>query len=136
MTEEIRALAAQGLVQGLELKRPRRWWASADSRALRSLAEHMRELQAHLSAITCIDQGEVFELLYHFDLGGELLTVSVRVLRALPSLPSIADIYPAADFYEREIAEMFGVRFEGAPRTGHLLLPDDWPEHEYPLRRW
>jgi len=40
-----------------------------------------------------------------------------------------------AEWIEREIHEMFGVNFKGHPNLKHLLLKDDWPEGNYPLRR-
>ncbi|MEM0495340.1 MAG: NADH-quinone oxidoreductase subunit C [Thermofilum sp.] len=134
--EVLRSLEAEGVLSGLRQLRSRRWSAAVEPGNIRRLAERMGSLKAHFSALTCIDLGDRFELIYHFDLEGELVNVSTLVPKALPALPSIADIHPPADFYEREVAEMFGVKFEGAPRSGRLLLPEDWPPGEYPLRRW
>jgi len=132
---DLERVQAEGLLAGLERARPRRWRAFTMPGRVHTLAERLRELGAHLSAITCLDEGAEFELIYHFDLDGELLNVHARIPKAVASLPSISEVYPAADFYEREVAEMFGVTFEGVRRE-RLLLPDDWPSGEYPLRRW
>jgi len=50
-------------------------------------------------------------------------------------VPSICHIIPSATLYERELMEMFGITVEGTPDTGKLLLPDDWPDGVYPLRK-
>jgi len=132
---DLEKVQAIGLLSGFEKIRPRRWRGFTTPENIRLLAEHLRRLGAHLSAITCIDEGSEFVLIYHFDFDGELLNVHVRIPKAIASLLSISEIYPAADFYEREVSEMFGIVFEGARRE-RLLLPDDWPSGEYPLRRW
>lgn len=49
------------------------------------------------------------------------------------SLPSVVDIWKGANWYEREIYDLFGVVFEGHPELKRILMPDDWKGH--PLRR-
>jgi NADH-quinone oxidoreductase subunit C len=52
-------------------------------------------------------------------------------------LPSVVDVYPTADWHERETWDMFGVIFEGHPALTRILMPDDWDGHpqrkDYPL---
>jgi len=50
-----------------------------------------------------------------------------------PHLPSISDIYPGANWHERETWELFGIRFEGHPQLVKLLLPEEF--EGYPLRK-
>lgn len=58
----------------------------------------------------------------------------VRVtLKREEAIPSITDIWEGADWYERELYDMFGVHFEGHPDMKRILMPDDWKGH--PLQR-
>jgi NADH-quinone oxidoreductase subunit C len=62
------------------------------------------------------------------------LTVKTRVTYDDPNVPSVAHIYAAADWHERETRDMFGINFEGHPNLVPLLLPDDMTDH-FPLRK-
>ena len=42
------------------------------------------------------------------------------------TIPSICEIYPGANFYEREVFDMFGIKFENHPELTRILMPDDW----------
>jgi NADH-quinone oxidoreductase subunit C len=76
-----------------------------------------------------------FQLSYHMLSHALKDRIRLRVLleEADPTIDSITSLWPAADFYEREIFDLFGIRFEGHPNLRRLLLPDDFEGH--PLRK-
>ncbi len=75
------------------------------------------------------------EALYHFTEGPVVATLRVTVPYADPRIPSICPIVPTATLYERELQEMFGFVIEETPVPDRLVLPDDWPDGVYPLRK-
>jgi NADH:ubiquinone oxidoreductase subunit C len=87
----------------------------------------------HLSTITGEDTGDEIVLLYHF-WDGRGLTLRTTLPREGAHVATLTDLIPGAAFYEREVAEMLGVVFDGHADPRRLLLPDDW-EGAPPLRR-
>jgi len=65
--------------------------------------------------------------------GDNEIAVRIRVQRDGGHLPSVVDVWPAADWHEREVFDMLGVTFEGHPGLRRILCPDDWAGH--PLRK-
>ena len=61
------------------------------------------------------------------------LNVKTRVGVDEPRLASVVDLFPTANFQEREIYDMFGVEFEGHPDLRRILMPEDYEGH--PQRR-
>jgi NADH-quinone oxidoreductase subunit C len=54
-----------------------------------------------------------------------------------PHIPSVVEVYPTADWHERETWDFFGIVFDGHPALTRIEMPDDWPGHpqrkDYPL---
>ena len=103
-------------------------------RVCRYLFEH---LGARFAIATCADTRGGMEILYHFMVPREhrMITVRTLVKKSSPEIESIATFLPAAEWIEREIYDLFGVRFTGHPDPRRILMADDWPEGVYPLRR-
>ena len=76
-------------------------------------------------------QFEVVWILYSFP-RNERIRVKASYSET-ESVPSSVPIWPAANWLEREVFDMFGIRFEGHPDLKRILLPDDWKGH--PLRK-
>ncbi|MGA7833293.1 MAG: NADH-quinone oxidoreductase subunit C [Terracidiphilus sp.] len=76
-----------------------------------------------------------FQLSYHI-LSHHLkerIRLRVMVGGEAPAVESITSLWPAANFYEREVFDLFGIRFEGHPNLRRIMMPDDWQGH--PLRK-
>jgi NADH-quinone oxidoreductase subunit C len=63
----------------------------------------------------------------------ERIVVSTRVPYDQPSVPTLTDVFPGANFYEREAFDLIGIEFPDHPDLTRILLPDDWEGH--PLRK-
>jgi NADH:ubiquinone oxidoreductase subunit C len=77
------------------------------------------------------------EILYHFLIEDINLMISLRVKLQKPKLEidSLVPVFEGANWIEREMHEILGINFKGHPDLKRLLLPDDWPDGVYPLRR-
>jgi Ni,Fe-hydrogenase III component G len=92
----------------------------------------------YLSAIICLDLGpeaKEMEVLYHFCPGDAVIALRVRIPRDGATLPSLCEVVPGAEVFERELREMFGIEITGLHTPDRLYLPDDWPEGVYPMRK-
>ena len=72
-----------------------------------------------------------FTVVYHFFSFSQLLDLRLKVALqgSDPNLPTIQDIYPNANWYEREAWDMFGITFTGHPNLVRILLPPTWEGH-------
>lgn len=91
-----------------------------------------------LSDITCVDwhpSEPRFEVVYHLlSLAKkERVRLKVRLDSASPTVESLTPVWPGANFFEREIFDLFGIRFSGHPYLRRILMPEDW--EGYPLRK-
>jgi len=109
---------------------------------LRRAGEFVRsdpELQfTFLSDVTGMDRFPVeprFEINYHLLSMSrrERLRLKVRVFGSDPVVESVTSVWPTANWHEREVFDLFGVRFEGHPDLRRILMPEDWEGH--PLRK-
>ena len=85
--------------------------------------------------LSAVDNGLDIELMYHFSVNSIVVTLRTAIPKEASQIKTITDIVPAAEFIEREVSELFGISFEGHPRTTNLVLPDDWPAEEKPLSK-
>ena len=86
-------------------------------------------------AITGLDLGANLGLLYHFRTSNSFITLRTQVTKESPKIQTITDLIPGALFSELEVADLFGVVFEGNPSPGHFILSEQWPEGIFPLRK-
>ena len=112
--------------------------ASLIREACSVLRDHKDFPYNFLEDVTCVDWHPTeprFEVVYHLLSipRKERLRLKVRLAGGDASLESVTSVWPAADFFEREVFDLFGVRFQGHPNLRRLLMPEDWEGH--PLRK-
>jgi NADH-quinone oxidoreductase subunit C len=94
-----------------------------------------------LSTITAVDWLEReprYDIVYHLMSlsSGAVLRLKIQVgddEQPEPGAPSVTSVWPAANWYEREVFDLFGIRFAGHPDLRRIEMPDDWVGH--PLRK-
>ena len=105
--------------------------------ALRDAPELRFPLLIDIVGVDFLPRHPRFELNYHLvspDRDQPLrLRVKARVPGDDPHVPTVTGVWPAANFLEREVWDLLGVRFDGHPDLRRLLTPDDWEGH--PLRK-
>jgi NADH:ubiquinone oxidoreductase subunit C len=85
-----------------------------------------------LTAVDRLTREERFELVYLFYSMQQHTWLRLKT-RTDGEAPSITPLIPGANWYEREVWDLFGVRFQGHPDLSRIMMPDDWQGH--PLRR-
>ena len=114
----------------------------------RTLRDHAGLQFSFLVEITAVDYHPAeprYEVVYHLACLGEAyaqpggaaparrLRLKVRVPEADPWVPTLTGLWPAANWLEREVYDLFGIVFTGHPDLRRILTPDDWTGH--PLRK-
>lgn len=88
-----------------------------------------------LSTVTAVDRYPMeprFELVYHLQSVARNLRIRLKA-SVSAEIASATAVYAAANWYEREVFDLFGVVFSGHPNPKRIMMPDDWEGH--PLRR-
>jgi len=91
-----------------------------------------------LSTVTAVDRFPSeprFEVVYHLHAieHNSRVRLKCRVRGEDPVIDSVTGVWRGADWYEREVFDLFGIRFLGHPDLRRILMPDDW--EGYPLRK-
>ncbi len=96
-----------------------------------------KDLKARFNTASGVDMRYHMEILYHFLIENINLLISLRVKlqKSKLEIDSLSPIFEGANWIEREMHEILGINFKGHPDLRRLLLPDDWPDGVYPLRR-
>lgn len=88
-----------------------------------------------ITAITGLDLGANLGIIYHTHTANGFFGIRAEVPKENAKIQTIIDIIPGAALHELEVADLFGVAFEGNPSPKHFLLTDNWPVGVYPLRK-
>jgi NADH-quinone oxidoreductase subunit C len=88
-----------------------------------------------LTAVDWYPSEPRFEVVYHLLSipGKERVRLKAKIDGSSPAIESVTSVWPSANFYEREVFDLFGVRFTGHPNLKRIMMPDNWEGH--PLRK-
>jgi NADH-quinone oxidoreductase subunit C len=91
-----------------------------------------------LSTVTAVDRHPAeprFELVYHLHSVERNLRVRLkaRLTAGTAAIDSVTSVWRGANWYEREVFDLFGITFNGHPDLRRIMMPDDWEGH--PLRK-
>jgi len=108
-----------------------------------SILEVAQKLKAEVStsldymfSLTCVDWPDHFQMIYHLKSSeiGHMLVLKVKLEdKENPEVETLCNTFKTADFHEREVYDLFGVKFLNHPDLRRLFLTDDWVGH--PLRK-
>ena len=90
----------------------------------------------YLSNLTCTDYQDCYEVVYHLfstRRPGPAVTLKVQMPKEDPRVPSLMPLWPGADLQEREVWDLFGVRFDGHPNLKRVLMWEGFEGH--PMRK-
>lgn len=90
----------------------------------------------HYTLASATDRKETIEVIHGVrnPYKGDVIFVKTAVPADNPRLPSVVDIFSGANWYEREVYDLFGVVFEGHPNLKRILLPEEY-DRGHPLRK-
>jgi len=107
--------------------------------SLLSLAEKIRHSDQlffdYLFCLTCVDWKTHLTMVYHFTSTKHRhsIVIKSKLDRSNPEIETVCKIWKTAEFHEREVFELFGVKFLHHPDLRNLILPDVW--NGFPLRK-
>lgn len=89
----------------------------------------------YLFSLTCVDWKTHLSMVYHLESTNlqQAIVVKTKLDTGNPEVETVSDLWATAEFHEREVFDLFGVRFINHPDLRRLLLTEDW--NGYPLRK-
>jgi NADH-quinone oxidoreductase subunit C len=126
-------------LQGVRIQEPDTVLADVDRAALHDVARAVHDLPGiafeQLNFVAGVDHVSHLESVYHlYSFAANLyLELHVEVPRAKPEVDTVSDVWPSADWHEREAWDMLGIVYLNHPDLRRILLKDDWVGH--PLRK-
>lgn len=138
LSEKLKEVATNVVVTA-----PNRLSITVDAPNLVGAAQKLRDLGFdHAKSVTGIDYPEENRIgvLYHvssfedLELAKVILEIRTSVSRSDPRLHTVVEVWPSAEYLERETSDLMGVAFEGLRASGRLMLPENF-EGAPPLRK-
>lgn len=137
----VRAAVPDAVLEVVEQPEREMFWITVKPRSIVEVARTLRDDKECdfklLTDLTCVDyphEPPRFNVLYNFYSVSRKKRLFVRVrVGEGEAVPTLSEVYPSANWAEREVWDLFGVLFEGHPDLRRIMLPDDWEGH--PLRK-
>jgi len=140
MTNDELKIELTGLIPSAVFEEGNEWTTiNVDPSTWKTVAQQLRSTAGldfdYLFCLTCVDWKTHLTMMYHFTSTTyrHTLVVKSKLDRNNPEIETVSDIWRTADFHEREVYDLFGVKFLHHPDLRRLLLTDDWIG--YPLRK-
>lgn len=128
--------ALEGQAKSISSKRERRYRITVEPGNIVDGAKILFDnFSSRFMTATCVDKGLDFNILYHFDIEGEVVTLGTSIPKEDPRLQSISLAVPTAQWIEREITDLFGVIFEGHLQPEGLIAAESWARELPPLQK-
>lgn len=101
----------------------------------KNLRENPELLFDYLFCLTCVDWKTHLKMVYHFSSTkySHTIVVKSKLLRSEPEIGSVSHLWRTAEFHEREVYDLFGVKFLNHPDLRRLLMTEEWVG--FPLRK-
>ena len=102
------------------------WCSLRDEESFLKVVQKFKELEARVCTVTCYSLDVGHEIVYHFDIDGVVVNLKVEVQNS--SITSITDIFPSANWTERELSELYGIEIKNHPNPARLFLDESIKE--------
>lgn len=110
------------------------YWIVSDKKKIKKLLKELKHIGVlRLTAITGNDLGRDMEVIYHLIHKEKVINIKILADKKTNRIESVTDIYPGANFMERELHEMFGLDIKGHPNLKLFFLCEESPKT--PMRR-
>jgi NADH-quinone oxidoreductase subunit C len=140
MLNEDLKLKLTGLLPSISLEEGGEWLnMMVPPEEFRVFVQHLRTdpdlAMDYLFCLTCVDWKTHFTMVYHFSSTQyrHNIVVKAKLDRSNPEIETVSDIWRTAEMLEREVYDLFGVKFLHHPDLRRLIMPDDW--EGWPLRK-
>ena len=132
MIESIKKKVGAGVLGVTSQKR--KTSVTIEPSVIRQVVQALLEHQPRFVIIAAVDLGMDIELLYHFDVEGKLIVVRTKIPKEDNQIDTIVDLMPAAEWAEKEAAELFGINFSAHPKARTLCFTKRLAERQTPAK--
>ena len=124
-------------ISNFKIDRTRRIYFEVKKESAVKIISHMKKEMNfnHIPTITGMDFGDDLGAIYHISNPGIVASITVKTPASAPTLDTITEFFIGAEYYERELEDMLGIKINGLAPGRRYPLPEDFPEDEYPLRK-